>query len=266
MRPGLSRSNLLALACGLAFLYLPLLVLVLHSFNAGRMVAVWGGFSLRWYGEVFANPALLAAAQVSVTVAMLSASVALVLGTLAATALQRLAGAFGRTLFAGLLFTPLVLPEVIIGLALLLLFVALGIDRGATTIVIAHATVTTGYVAVVVQSRLLALDPAQEEAAIDLGAPPLGAFLLVTLPQIAPALAAAWLLAFTLSLDDLVIAAFTSGPGATTLPMRLYGQARLGVTPDVNALSTLMIAAVVGALVVASAVEKRWRSRAGLRR
>jgi len=222
---------------------------------------VWSGFSLRWYQAVLENAALLSAARMSLVVAVASATVATVLGTLAAVALHRLAGALGRTLLAGLVFTPLVLPEVIIGLALLMLFVTLGWDRGMVTIVVAHATVTSAYVAVVVQSRLAALGPTLEEAAMDLGARPAAAFCLVTLPQLAPALAAAWLLAFTLSLDDLVIAAFTSGPGATTLPIRLYGQARLGVTPDINALSTLMIAAVVGALGIASAVEKGWRSR-----
>lgn len=245
-----------ALVLGLAFLYLPILVVVVYSFNASRLVTVWGGFSTRWYGALLANEALLAAAWVTLRVALLSAALATLLGTLAAVALARYGRFRGRTLFTGLVYAPLVMPEVITGLALLLLYVALGLERGFWTVTAAHATLGLCFVTVVVEARLATFDRGLEEAAIDLGATPLVAFLTVTLPGIAPAVAAGFLLAFTLSLDDLVIASFTSGPDATTLPMRIYGQVRLGVTPEVNAAAAILIGVVAVGVIAASLVRK----------
>ncbi|HET6467140.1 MAG TPA: ABC transporter permease [Geminicoccaceae bacterium] len=263
MRQGLSRVTATALALGFGFLYLPILLLVLYSFNESRLVTVWGGFSLRWYGQMLENQQLLDAAWVTVRIAMVSATAALVLGTLAAVALVRIARFPGRTLFSGMILAPLVMPEVITGISLLLLFVSMGVARGYWTVVIAHTTFATAYVAVVVQSRLLTFDAALEEAAMDLGAPPWKAFLVVTLPIIAPALVGGWLLAFSLSLDDLVIASFTTGPGATTLPMRIYSQVRLGVTPEINAVSTVLIAVVTLGVVAAALLQKRRLPRRG---
>jgi putrescine transport system permease protein len=257
MKRGLTPVTVLALTFGLAFLYLPIVLLVLFSFNESRLVTAWGGFSLKWYGELLRNDLLLDAAWVTVRIALVSATLALVLGTLAAVALVRFAAFRTRTLFSGMIFAPLVMPEVITGLSLLLLFVSLGWDRGFWTVVIAHTTFATAYVAVVVQSRLLTFDTMLEEAAMDLGATPLKTFFVITLPVIAPALVAGWLLAFTLSLDDLVIASFTTGPGATTLPMRIYSQVRLGVTPEINAISTILISMVAVGLMAASVAQKR---------
>ena len=241
-----------ALILGLGFLYAPILVLALYSFNASALVTVWGGFSTRWYGVLFADGPLLESARVSLVVALSAAALATVLGTLAALALDR-SGAFaGRRAFTGLVYVPLVMPEVITGLSLLLLFVGLGLDRGILTIVIAHATHGLGFVAVIVGARLRGLDPSLEEAAADLGAGPVRVFATVTLPLIAPSVAAGFFLAFTLSLDDLVIASFVSGPGATTLPMRLYSQVRLGVNPEINAASTLLVGAVTAIVLTAS--------------
>ncbi|GJD99380.1 ABC transporter permease [Methylobacterium isbiliense] len=248
---------LAALALGFAFLYGPILVLVVYSFNASRLVTVWGGFSTRWYASLAADGALVTATLVTLKVAFASASLATVLGTLAALALDRRGRFPGRTLFTGLLVAPMVMPEVIIGLSLLLLFVALGVDRGLWTIVAAHATFTLCFVAVVVQARLATLDRSLLEAAADLGAPPARVFLTVTLPLILPAVIAGFLLAFTLSMDDLVIASFVSGPGATTLPMRLYSQVRLGVSPEINAISTLLIATVSLGVLAASLLTAR---------
>jgi putrescine transport system permease protein len=260
VRRGASFFNLSSVALGFAFLYLPIAILVIFSFNASRLVTVWGGWSTRWYAELFADDAILEAAGVSLRLAPLSASIATVLGTLAAIALTR-AGRFrGRTLFTGMVYAPLVMPEVITGLSLLLVFVALDLDRGFWTVTIAHTTLTMCFVAVVVQSRLVTFDRSLEEAAMDLGCPPGRTFVLITLPLIWPAVAAGWMLAFTLSLDDLVIASFTTGPGATTLPMRIYSQVRLGVKPEINAVCTLMIAAVAVMLVVFSLLSKRSRA------
>ena len=256
MKQGSTPVTVLALTLGLAFLYLPIVLLMLFSFNESRLVTVWGGFSLKWYGELLRNELLLDAAWVTVRIALVSATLALVLGTLAAIALVRFAAFRGRMLFSGMIFAPLVMPEVITGLSLLLLFVSLDWDRGFWTVVIAHTTFSTAYVAVVVQSRLLTFDMILEEAAMDLGATPLKTFFVITLPVIAPALVSGWLLAFTLSLDDLVIASFTTGPGATTLPMRIYSQVRLGVTPEINAISTVLIAMVTIGLVAASITQK----------
>jgi putrescine transport system permease protein len=253
--------NVTALTLGFAFLYLPMLILVVFSFNASRLVTVWGGFSTQWYGALFRNQALMDAAWVTVRIALLSATLATVLGTLAAVALTRYGRFRGRALFTGLVYAPMVMPEVITGLALLLLFVAIGFDRGFWTIMLAHTTFTLCFVAVVVQARLVTFDRSLEEAAQDLGATPLRVFFTVTLPLIAPAVLAGFLLAFTLSLDDLVIASFTSGPGATTLPMRIYSQVRLGVTPEINAASTILIALVTVAVLTAALVTKRRASR-----
>ena len=248
----MSAFNRLALTLGLTFLYAPILVLVVYSFNASKLVTVWGGFSTHWYGVLFNDGPLIAAALVSLKVALLSAAIACVLGTLAALALDRHGRFTGRAGYTGLLYAPMVMPEVITGLSLLLLFVGLGFQRGLATIVIAHATFATGFVAVVVGARLKGLDRSLEEAAADLGAPPWRVFWSVTLPLILPSLAAGFLLAFTLSLDDLVIASFVSGPGSTTLPMRLYSQIRLGLNPEINAASTLLIVLVSLVVVTAS--------------
>jgi putrescine transport system permease protein len=249
--------NVTSVVLGLAFLYLPIAILVIYSFNASRLVTVWGGWSARWYVELWHDQAMLDAAWTSLRIAALSATVASVLGTLAAVALVR-AGRFrGRTLFSGLVYAPLVMPEVIIGLSLLLLFVALDLDRGFWTVAIAHTTLTLSFVTVVVQSRLLDFDRSLEEAAMDLGCPPLKTFLTITLPLIFPAIAAGWMLAFTLSFDDLVIASFSTGPGATTLPMRIYSEVRLGVKPEINAICTVMIAVVAVAVIAATLASKR---------
>ncbi|MBB1092793.1 ABC transporter permease subunit [Rhodopseudomonas palustris] len=257
-----SNFNLVSLTLGLAFLYLPIVVLVVYSFNDSRLVTVWGGWSLRWYREFFQDDAMLAASWMSLRVALASATAAAVLGTLAAVALSR-AGSFrGRTLFSGMLYAPLVMPEVITGLSLLLLFVALNAERGFWTVTIAHTTLTMCFVAVVVQSRLGSLDRSVEEAAMDLGCGPVEAFFQATLPLIWPAIAAGWMLAFALSLDDLVIASFTTGPGSATLPIRIYSEVRLGVKPEINAICTLIIAVVTIAIVIASLASKLSRGRA----
>jgi putrescine transport system permease protein len=259
MRRGLSVFNITALTLGLAFLYLPIVILVIYSFNASRLVTVWGGWSLRWYVSLLSDGAILQAAWTSLRIAFLSATVATILGTLAAVVLVR-AGRFrGRLLFSGLTYAPLVMPEVITGLALLLLFVALEVDRGFWTVTVAHSTVTMCFVTVVVQSRLLSFDISLEEAARDLGCTPLKAFVSVTLPLIFPAVAAGWMLAFTLSLDDLVIASFTTGPGSTTLPIRIYSEVRMGVKPEINAISTIMIVLVAIGITVAAWISKRDR-------
>jgi putrescine transport system permease protein len=256
MRRGLSVFNVTSVALGLAFLYLPILILMIYSFNASRLVTVWGGWSTRWYVSLLANDAMLEAAWVSLRIAFLTACAATVLGTLAALALVR-AGRFrGRLLFSGLVYAPLVMPEVITGLALLLLFVAIEVERGFWTVTIAHTTLTMGFVSVIVQARLIGFDRSLEEAAMDLGCPPFRTFMTVTLPLIAPAIAAGWVLAFMLSLDDLVIANFVTGPGATTLPVRIYSEVRLGVRPEINAVCTIIIAVVALGIVAASLLTK----------
>ena len=248
--------HMVFLVAGLAFLYVPMLVLVAYSFNASRLVTVWGGFSTQWYGALLRNQALIDAAWLSARIAFVSAGVATVLGTLAALVLVRGGRFTGRTTFAGLLAAPMVMPEVITGLALLLMFVGAGVERGFWTVAATHVTLTTCFVTLVVQSRLVSMDRALEEAAQDLGAPPLRVFFLITLPLIAPAVIAGFLLAFALSLDDLVLASFTTGPGATTLPMRLYSAMRLGVTPEINAASTLLMGFVALVVICASLVVK----------
>ncbi|AJD40141.1 prutescine ABC transporter permease protein PotI [Rhizobium gallicum bv. gallicum R602sp] len=252
-----TRFNIVSVTLGFAFLYLPIVLLVIFSFNESKLVTVWGGFSTKWYAQLLYNQALLDAAWVTVRVGVLSATLATILGTLAALTLVRYTRFRGRMLFSGMVYAPLVMPEVITGLSLLLLFVAIGFDRGFWTITLAHTTLTMCFVAVVVQSRLVSFDHSIEEAAQDLGAPPVRTFFEVTLPIIAPAVFSGWILAFTLSLDDLVIASFTSGPGATTLPMRIYSQVRLGVTPEINAVCTILIGIVTVGVICASIVSKR---------
>jgi len=245
------------LVLGYVFLYGPIVSLVVYSFNASRLVTVWAGFSTRWYGELWHNEQMRDAALTSLEVAVAAATGSLILGTLAGFVLSRYRRFRGRALFAGLIGVPLVLPEVIMGLSLLLLFVGLQDwigwpgGRGVLTITIAHVSLGMAYVAVVVEARLHAFDRSVEEAALDLGARPWKVFAVITLPLIAPALAAGWLLAFTLSLDDLVLASFVSGPASTTLPMAIFSSVRLGVSPQVNALATLMVAVVTVAAVAA---------------
>ena len=249
--------NATSLTLGFAFLYLPMVILIIYSFNESKLVTVWAGFSTKWYGELLQNDAFLNAAWVTLKVAVFSSTIATVLGTMAAYVLVRGGRFHGRTLFSGMIYAPLVMPEVITGLSLLLLFIGLGLDRGILTIVLAHTTFSMCYVSVVVSSRLVTFDRSLEEAALDLGCTPFDAFRLVTLPIIAPAVISGWLLAFTLSLDDLVIASFTSGPSATTLPIKIFSAVRLGVSPEINALSTILIAIVTIGVVTASLVSKR---------
>ena len=261
MNKRFSWFNVTSIVLGFAFLYIPILLLIIYSFNESKLVTVWGGFSTKWYAGLLQNEQLMDAAWITLRVGIVSATLATILGTLAAIVLTRLGTFRGKTLFSGLIFAPLVMPEVITGLSLLLLFVALGLDRGFWTVVIAHATFSMCFAAVVVQSRLLDFDKSVEEAAMDLGATPVRTFFEVTLPIIAPAVISAWLLAFTLSLDDLVIASFTTGPGATTLPIKIYSQVRLGVTPEINAISTIMIAFVALGVLAASIASKQQAMR-----
>jgi len=232
---------------GFAFLYIPIFLLIAYSFNDSRLLSVWGGFSLRWYTALFENEQIIDAALLSLQIAAVSATIATVFGTLAGLALTRMGRFRGRLFFTGLIAAPLVMPEVITGLSLLLLFVSLQEmigwpgTRGATTITIAHITFSMAYVAIIVQSRMLNMNRSLEEAAMDLGGRPFRVFLDITLPIISPAMLSGWLLAFTLSLDDLVIASFVSGAGSNTLPMVIFSKVRLGVTPDINALASLII-------------------------
>jgi putrescine transport system permease protein len=259
-----SRLILTVLAFGYAFLYIPLVSVVFYSFNDSKLATVWGGFSTRWYGELFRNEQILDAALLSLQVAASSATLATILGTMAGLILVRFSRFRGRSLFSGMIISPLVMPEVITGLSLLLLFVSLQQvvgwpgQRGFSTITIAHTTFAMAYVAVVVRSRLVAMDESLEEAAMDLGCGPLRVLFDITLPLIAPAMLAGWLLAFTLSLDDLVIASFVSGPGASTLPMYIFSKVKLGVTPDINALASILILIVsIGLLSAWVAMRQR---------
>lgn len=244
------------LIVGFLFLYVPIFILIFYSFNESRLVTVWAGFSLKWYGELFRDEQMMRALWMSLKIAFLSATAAVVLGTMAAFIMTRLGRFSGKTLFTSMITAPLVMPEVITGLSLLLLFVSLDQllgwpeGRGMLTIWIAHTTFCMAYVAVVVSSRLQDIDTSLEEAAMDLGANRGKVFFVITLPIIAPALFAGWLLAFTLSLDDLVIASFVSGPGSTTLPMEVFSSVRMGVSPKVNALSALLITAVASCTFV----------------
>jgi putrescine transport system permease protein len=237
------------LCLGYAFFYVPILSMIVFSFNKSRLATVWGGFSTQWYGKLLKNQQVLDAAFLSVGIALVSATFATVLGTMAGMALARFRRFPGRTAFSGLVTSPLIMPEVITGISLALLFINLSFifgQRGATTITIAHITFSMSYVATIVQSRLSAMDHSVEEAAMDLGSKPFQVLFDVTLPTIAPAIISGWLLAFTLSLDDVVITNFTNGPGSTTLPIYIFSKVRLGVTPDMNALATIIIT-VVGA-------------------
>ncbi|MCY4304952.1 MAG: ABC transporter permease [Aestuariivita sp.] len=251
--------NVTSLAAGFAFLYLPILILIIYSFNENRLVTIWAGFSTKWYVELFQNELFLDAAWVTLQVAVISSTVATVLGVMAAYVLIRAGRFWGQTLFSGLIYAPLVMPEIITGLSLLLLFIGIGLDRGITTIVLAHTTFSMCFVSVVVSSRLVLFDRSLEEAALDLGCTHWQAFQLVTLPNILPAIISGWLLAFTLSLDDLVIASFSAGPGATTLPIRIWSSVRLGVSPEINALSTILIGFVTFGIILASLISK-WKS------
>lgn len=255
-RSAFTALNAAALGLGLAFLYGPILLVVAFSFNASRLVTVWAGVSTRWYAALPGNAALLAAAAASIRIALGSAVLATVFGTLAAVVLVRHGRFRGRGLFTGLVYVPLVMPEVITGISLLLFFVALGLERGAATVTLAHATLGVSFVTLVVQARLVGLDRSLEDAAADLGATPAVAFLTVTLPLLAPAVAAGFLLAATLSLDDLVVSSFAAGPGSTTLPMFVFSQVRRGVTPEINAISSLLVGAVALALISASLLAK----------
>lgn len=254
---------LTVVAFGYAFLYLPIVSVVIYSFNDSRLVTLWGGFSLRWYRSLLESDDILAAALLSLQIAVVSATLATALGTLAGLALARLRRFRGRTLMTGMVTAPLVMPEVITGISLLFLFISLAdwvgwpAARGATTITIAHVTFSMAYVAVVVRSRLAGMGESLEEAAMDLGGRPLRVFFDITVPSIAPAMISGWLLAFTLSLDDVVIASFVSGPGATTLPMLIFSKVKLGVTPDINALATVVILFVSVGVVTAALLSRR---------
>ncbi len=250
------------LCFGFAFLYIPIFLLMFYSFNYSKVVPVWGGFSVRWYVELFQSEEIWSAVGLSLQIAIMNATFATMLGALAGIAMARIKRFRGRTLFSGMISAPLVMPEVITGLSLLLLFITMAEiigwpSRGITTITIAHITFSLAYVAVIVQSRLVGVDESLEEAALDLGAKPYRVLIDVTVPLLAPALAAGWLLAFTLSLDDLVIASFVSGPGANTLPMLIYSRVKLGLKPDVNALATIIILIVAIGVCVAGWILSR---------
>jgi len=252
-------------AFGYAFLYVPIISVMIYSFNDSRLVTLWGGFSLRWYTGLLQDDVLLGAALLSLRIAAVSATVATALGALVALALQRLVRFRGRVMLTGMITAPLVMPEIITGLSLLFVFISMAdwigwpASRGATTITIAHITFSMAYVAVVVRSRLAGMDETLEEAAMDLGGRPLAVFFDVTVPLLLPALVAGWLLSFTLSLDDLVISSFVSGPGATTLPMLIFAKVRLGVTPDINAIATIIIVLVMLGVGIAALVSNRGR-------
>lgn len=251
------------LAFGYAFLYIPLLSVIVYSFNDSRLATVWGGFSTRWYGELLKNEQVTTALFLSLKIGVSAATLATLFGTMAGIALARFGRFRGRNLFTGMVMSPMVMPEVITGLALLLLFVSLQQligwpgQRGFGTITIAHTTFAMAYVAIIVQSRLSAMDESLEEAAMDLGGRPFRVLIDITLPLIAPAMVAGWLLAFTLSLDDLVLASFVSGPGGSTLPMLIFSKVKLGVTPDINALATLIMLFVSIGVLVAWSVSRR---------
>jgi putrescine transport system permease protein len=251
-----TKFNLMALVVGFSFLYVPIILLVIFSFNESKLVTVWAGFSTKWYAELFNNQSIKDATWVTIQVAFISSTIATFLGTIAGIVITRFGNFKGRTLFSGMIYAPMVVPEVIIGLSLLLTFVALAMDRGIFTVTLAHITFSMCYVAVVVQSRMSSYDDSITEAALDLGSTPLKTFFVITLPIIMPAVISGWLLSFTLSLDDLVIASFTSGPGATTLPMKIYSMVRLGVTPEINAVSTILVGLVALGVVSAALINK----------
>jgi putrescine transport system permease protein len=250
------------LGIGIALLYVPMLVMIGYSFNASPLVGIWGGFSIQWYRELTHNAQLMSAAWLSLRIAFFAATSAMVLGTLAAIALVRFRKFRGRFLLTAMINAPLVMPEIITGITQLLLLISMlhlfgWPHRGMLTIVLAHVTFCTAYVTVTVQSRLASADRSLEEAAMDLGSGPVRAFIDTTLPIIAPALASGWLLSFTLSLDDLVISSFVSGPGASTLPMVIFSKVKLGVSPDINALATIVIATVGAGVLIAGVLMRR---------
>ena len=253
----LTLFNKTSLILGFAFLYIPIIILIVFSFNESKLVTVWGGFSTKWYSELMSNQGIKDAAWVTLKVAFTSSTIATFLGTIAGLVMAKFGRFRGRTLFSGMIYAPMVMPEVIIGLSLLLMFVALSINRGVMTVTLAHITFSMCYVAVVVQSRMSSYDDSINEAALDLGCTPFKTFILITLPIIMPAVISGWLLSFTLSLDDLVIASFTSGPGSTTLPMKIYSMVRLGVTPEINAVSTILVGLVALGVVAGSFIGKK---------
>ncbi len=262
MRTRTSPLLITILGIGIAILYVPILVLIGYSFNASALSSVWGGFSTTWYTQLLHNDQILDAAWLSLRIGVVVSTLAVLLGTLAAISLVRFRRFRGRLLLTGMVNAPLVMPEIVTGITQLLLFISMlhlfgWPHRGFTTIVIAHVAFCSAYAAITIQSRLQAADLSLEEAAMDLGAGPVGAFLDTTLPAIAPALASSWLLSFTLSLDDLVISSFVSGPGASTLPMVIFSKVKLGVTPDVNALASLIICAVGGCILLAGYLMQR---------
>ncbi|MDH7794740.1 MULTISPECIES: ABC transporter permease [unclassified Beijerinckia] len=257
----LRKRDVAILLAGFGFLYVPIALVIIYSFNASKLVTVWGGWSTRWYGSLLDNAQVLDSAWLSLKVAFLSGVLSTILGTMAALVLSRYGRFRGRLVFSSLIYAPLVMPEVIMGLSLLLLFVAIDMDRGFWTLLIAHTTFGLCFVAIVVNAKLAGFDRSLEEAARDLGASPVATFFQVTLPIIAPSVIAGFLLAFTISLDDFVIASFTTGPGATTLPMRIYSQVRLGVTPEINAISTLMIGTVLALVLFGFALTRAFGGR-----
>lgn len=269
---GPSTFILSVLCFGFAFLYVPILVMMAYSFNDSALATVWGGFSTRWYSALLNNEQIINAALLSLKIAAVSATFATILGTLAGLALTRMRRFRGRFLFTGLIAAPLVMPEVITGLSLLLLFVSLQqligwpVSRGATTITIAHITFAMAYIAVIVQARLASMNESLEEAAMDLGGRPMQVTFDITLPLIAPSMISGWLLAFTLSLDDLVIASFTSGAGASTLPMVIFSKIKLGVTPDINALATIIIGTLSLGILIASWIMLRSQRKTSAQR
>ncbi len=238
------------LAFGLAFFYVPILSMIVFSFNKSRLATVWGGFSTEWYGKLFQNSQVMNAAALSLEIALVSATLATILGTMAGISLARFRYFPGRTFFSGLVTAPLIMPEVITGISALMMFIFMAdyigwpSQRGFTTITLAHITFSMTYVTTIVQARLSSVDISIEEAALDLGSKPWQVLKDITLPIIAPAILSGWLLAFTISIDDLVITSFTTGPGATTLPILIWSKVRLGVTPDINALATIIVLTV----------------------
>jgi putrescine transport system permease protein len=263
-----SSTFLISVLCfGFAFLYVPILSMMVFSFNKSRLATVWGGFSVQWYGKLFANQQILNAALLSLKIALLSVTLATILGTMAGLTLARFRRFQGRALFAGLVTAPLIMPEVITGISSLMMFIWMGEwigwpgQRGFTTITIAHITFSMTYVATIVQSRLASMDMSVEEAAMDLGSRPWQVLKDITLSIISPAIVSGWLLAFTISLDDVVITAFTTGPGSTTLPLLIWSKVKLGVTPDINALATIIVLLVAAGVLTAALLMRRAEAR-----
>lgn len=267
MLQGRSKFLTFTLYTGLVFLYVPMILLIIYSFNYSKLVPVWGGWSTRWYKELFQSPEVWEAVGLSLQIAFINATFATILGTLAGLAMVRFGRFKGRTLFGGILVAPLVMPEVITGLSLLVFFISLKefigwpAERGFTTITIAHITFSLAYVAVIIQARLTGIGETLEEAASDLGARPFKVLKAITLPRLAPGMLSGWLLAFTLSLDDLVIASFVTGPGANTLPILIFSRIRLGLRPDINALATLIIIFVAALVALAAYLIFRQQKR-----